>query len=326
MWFGYGSRTIRFPLYTGVSSFDLTTSARLFSRATKWPIQREMAKSSLARGHMVGAASHPRGRIRLDLSSAGAPQPNRCSFRAERPPLSPHTSPAAPRPVSSPPNCVGGTTKVRRETANRPRNAFKTPSHTRPTEAPGHPAPPREGLCGAAGGVRGPRVCLGRGGGALGPHPQRPQAIRIAVLWEAGPSLRHPPGPGRPEHSQGSGGCRRDRGNALPSHANCGTRFWMRNATSVTPPPLSKLRESTELIRSPRLLSLSQGRSLRATHPTTGTHAPTKIMHKYPQNQSSVGSSGQTLTTNVSMIPCDWQNRHQTHDLCGGTTFRTESN
>ena len=25
------------------------------------------------------------------------------------------------------------------------------------------------------------------------------------------------------------------------------------------------------------------------------------VMHKYPQNQSSVGSSGQTITTNVSM-------------------------
>ena len=27
-------------------------------------------------------------------------------------------------------------------------------------------------------------------------------------------------------------------------------------------------------------------------------------MHKYPQNQSSVGSSGQTITTNVSPKPC----------------------
>ena len=30
-------------------------------------------------------------------------------------------------------------------------------------------------------------------------------------------------------------------------------------------------------------------------------------MHKYPQNQSYVGSSGQTLTTNVPMTLCSWQ-------------------
>jgi hypothetical protein len=34
---------------------------------------------------------------------------------------------------------------------------------------------------------------------------------------------------------------------------------------------------------------------------------------KYPQNHSYVGSSGQTLTTNVSMTPCSWQICHQTH-------------
>ena len=44
-------------------------------------------------------------------------------------------------------------------------------------------------------------------------------------------------------------------------------------------------------------------------------------MHNYPQNQSNVGSSGQKLTTNVSMTRCNWQVRHQTHVLCGGTTF-----
>ena len=44
-------------------------------------------------------------------------------------------------------------------------------------------------------------------------------------------------------------------------------------------------------------------------------------MHKYPQNHSYVGSSGQTLTTNVSMTLCDWQICHQTHILCGCTTF-----
>ena len=32
-----------------------------------------------------------------------------------------------------------------------------------------------------------------------------------------------------------------------------------------------------------------------------------KIMHKYPQNQSTEGSTGQTITTNVSMTPCNWQ-------------------
>ena len=32
----------------------------------------------------------------------------------------------------------------------------------------------------------------------------------------------------------------------------------------------------------------------------------------------------QTLTTNVSMTLCDSQIRHQTHVLCGCTTFGTE--
>ena len=40
-------------------------------------------------------------------------------------------------------------------------------------------------------------------------------------------------------------------------------------------------------------------------------------MHKYPQNQSYVGSSGQTLTMNVSMALCNWQICHQTHVLYG---------
>ena len=44
-------------------------------------------------------------------------------------------------------------------------------------------------------------------------------------------------------------------------------------------------------------------------------------MHKYPQNQSFVGSSGKTLTTNVSMTLCNWQICHQTHVLCGRITF-----
>ena len=35
-------------------------------------------------------------------------------------------------------------------------------------------------------------------------------------------------------------------------------------------------------------------------------------MQKYPQNQSYVDSSGQTLTTNVSMTLCNWRIRHQT--------------
>ena len=40
-----------------------------------------------------------------------------------------------------------------------------------------------------------------------------------------------------------------------------------------------------------------------------------------PKNQSYVGSSGQTLVTNVSMTLCHWQIRHQTHVLCGCATF-----
>ena len=44
-------------------------------------------------------------------------------------------------------------------------------------------------------------------------------------------------------------------------------------------------------------------------------------MHKYPQNQSYVGSSGQTLTTNVSMTLGDLQICHQTHVLCGCNAF-----
>ena len=36
------------------------------------------------------------------------------------------------------------------------------------------------------------------------------------------------------------------------------------------------------------------------------------------------GFKWQTLTTNVSMTLCDWQIRHQTHVLCGCTTFGTE--
>ena len=46
-------------------------------------------------------------------------------------------------------------------------------------------------------------------------------------------------------------------------------------------------------------------------------------MHKYPQNQSYVGSSGKTLTINVYMTLCTWQIR-QTHVLCGCTKFGTE--
>ena len=47
-------------------------------------------------------------------------------------------------------------------------------------------------------------------------------------------------------------------------------------------------------------------------------------MQKYPKNQSNVGSSGQTLTTNVSMTLCNSQIYHLTHVLCGCTTFGTE--
>ena len=44
-------------------------------------------------------------------------------------------------------------------------------------------------------------------------------------------------------------------------------------------------------------------------------------MHKDTKNQSYVGSSGQTLTTNVSMTLCDSQIRHQTHVLFCCTMF-----
>ena len=47
-------------------------------------------------------------------------------------------------------------------------------------------------------------------------------------------------------------------------------------------------------------------------------------MHKHPQNQSYVGSSGQTLTTNVSMTLRDSQICRQTNVLCGCTMFGTE--
>ena len=44
-------------------------------------------------------------------------------------------------------------------------------------------------------------------------------------------------------------------------------------------------------------------------------------MHRYPQNHSYVGSSGQTLTKNVPMTLCNWQICHQTHALRSCTTF-----
>ena len=47
-------------------------------------------------------------------------------------------------------------------------------------------------------------------------------------------------------------------------------------------------------------------------------------MHKDTKNQSYVGSIGQTLTPNVSMALCDSQIHHQTHVLCGCTTFGTK--
>ena len=47
-------------------------------------------------------------------------------------------------------------------------------------------------------------------------------------------------------------------------------------------------------------------------------------MHNDTKNQSYVGSSGQTLTTKVSMTLCDSQILHETHVSCGCTTFGTE--
>ena len=48
------------------------------------------------------------------------------------------------------------------------------------------------------------------------------------------------------------------------------------------------------------------------------------MVHKYPQNQSYVGSIGKTLTTNVSMTLCNWRIRPQTHVLSGRTAFGTD--
>ena len=47
-------------------------------------------------------------------------------------------------------------------------------------------------------------------------------------------------------------------------------------------------------------------------------------MHKDTKNQSYVGLSGQTLTTNVPTTLCDSQIRHETHVSCGCTMFGTE--
>ena len=49
-------------------------------------------------------------------------------------------------------------------------------------------------------------------------------------------------------------------------------------------------------------------------------------MHKDTKNQSYVGLSGQTLTTNVPMTLCDSQIRHETHVLCGCTMFDSQIN
>ena len=67
--------------------------------------------------------------------------------------------------------------------------------------------------------------------------------------------------------------------------------------------------------------------SMRVCRPTKGhtrSSCDKACRHKHPQNQSCVGSSGRTLTTNVPMTLCDSQIRHQTHVLCGCTTFGTE--
>ena len=50
------------------------------------------------------------------------------------------------------------------------------------------------------------------------------------------------------------------------------------------------------------------------------------MVQKYPQNQSYVGSSGRTLTTNVSMTLRNWRICHQAHVLWLHyiTTFGTE--
>ena len=75
-----------------------------------------------------------------------------------------------------------------------------------------------------------------------------------------------------------------------------------------TPPPLSKLRKSPKLIRSLRRLWLGQGGGWHRMQLPTHTRL-TRLgytMHKHPHNQSYAGSSGQTLTTKVSMTPCNF--------------------
>ena len=71
-----------------------------------------------------------------------------------------------------------------------------------------------------------------------------------------------------------------------------------------SPCHLLKPCKSPQLMRSLRLLQLGQGRrclgSKREDCTVSGARKGV-TMHKYPQNQSHVGSSGQTLTTNVSM-------------------------
>ena len=71
----------------------------------------------------------------------------------------------------------------------------------------------------------------------------------------------------------------------------------------------------------PRRTPLLSFQCLRLTTKILLRQGKGNIMHNYPQNQSYVGSSGQTLTTDVSMTLCSWQICHQTHVLCGRTTF-----
>ena len=80
--------------------------------------------------------------------------------------------------------------------------------------------------------------------------------------------------------------------------------------TVVTPPPLYKLRKSHKLIRPYTHCSLDKAvdTQVQKEKIVWGTGARKGyIMHKHPQNQSYVGSSGQTLTTNVPMTQCSWR-------------------
>ena len=65
---------------------------------------------------------------------------------------------------------------------------------------------------------------------------------------------------------------------ALQTHKDGGNVLEDCVVCFLTPPPLYKLRQCTESLRSLRPLQLGQGRSLRATHTTTDTHVCARMV------------------------------------------------